>query len=309
MSTRITTPFNQHSTAEEVSEGVDLSGKRALVTGASSGIGIETARVLALRGAEVTLGVRDARAGEQVAAEIRESTGSEDVWVLPLDLSSQESIAEFVAGWDGPLHILVNNAGVFGPPLTRTAEGWELQFATNFLGHFALTTGLHPALASAGGARIVVVSSNGHSASDVDFDDPHFHTRDYDPWIGYGQSKTAVILMAVEAAKRWAGDGITANALHPGGIRTNVLRHTPEDVLEDLLSGVADHEWKTPEQGAATSILVATSPLLEGVTGTYFEDCNEAIPYVDGAWCGIADHALDPATAARLWDYALETVG
>ncbi|MBO0850573.1 MAG: SDR family NAD(P)-dependent oxidoreductase, partial [Pseudonocardia sp.] len=224
MTDRITTPFSAESTAAEVIAGVDLSDHRAVVTGGASGIGIETARALAGAGAEVTLAVRNMAAGERSAADIVESTGNKAVLLAELDLADQASVAAFVAGWDGPLHILVNNAGVMASPLMRTPRGWEMQFATNHLGHFALAIGLHDALAAAGGARIVSVSSSAHHRSPVVFSDIHFERREYDPWLAYGQSKTANVLFAVEATKRWAADGIRANALMPGGIRTNLQR-------------------------------------------------------------------------------------
>ena len=175
-------------------------------------------------------------------------------------------------------------------PLMRTPEGWELQFATNHLGHFALATGLHRALAAAGGARVVSVSSSAHLRSPVVFDDIHFREREYDPWAAYGQSKTANVLFGVEATKRWAGDGITVNALMPGGIRTNLQRYITDEDLRRMRArlGGADPVWKTPEQGAATSVLVATSPLLDGVGGRYFEDCNEAEPNQPGTRRGVA---------------------
>src|ERR1700712_1890868 len=227
MTDRITTPFGAESTAAEVIAGVDLTGKRAIVTGAASGIGVETARALASAGADVTLAVRDIEAGQKVADEITASTGNQKLHVGRVDLADQSSVREFVARWSGPLDILVDNAGVMATPELRTAEGWELQFATNHLGHFALTTGLHDALAAAGHARVVMVSSVGHVNGEVLFDDLDFTAHPYDPWTAYAQSKTANILFAVEAAKRWAADGIVVNALNPGRIAsTNLGRHT-----------------------------------------------------------------------------------
>jgi NAD(P)-dependent dehydrogenase (short-subunit alcohol dehydrogenase family) len=310
MTDRITTPFSAQSTAAEVIDGIDLTGRRAVVTGGASGIGIETARALAGAGAEVTLAVRNVEAGRAVAAELTASTAAKQVLVAPLDLADQASVASFVAGWDGPLDILVNNAGVMASPLERTPEGWEMQFATNHLGHFALTTGLHGALAAAGGARVVSVSSSAHHRSPVVFEDIHFLHRPYEPFSAYGQSKTANVLFAVEGAKRWADDGITINALMPGGIRTNLQRHVPDEVLERMraAAGVGDNPWKTPEQGAATSILVATSPLLDGVSGRYFEDCNEAVVGQLTGRNGVAPFALDPAAAARLWEVSVQTL-
>jgi NAD(P)-dependent dehydrogenase (short-subunit alcohol dehydrogenase family) len=214
---RLTTPFGFASTADEVLAGVDLSGKRAVVTGAASGIGVETARALASVGAAVVLAVRRPEAAERVAAGITESTGNKAVTVRQLDLADQTSVTEFVGGWEGPLHILVNNAGVMAlPELTRTREGWEIQFATNFVGHFALTVGLHGALSAASGARIVSLSSTAHLSSPVIFDDLYFRFRPYDPRGAYAQSKTATALFAVEATRRWSSEGIFANSLNPG---------------------------------------------------------------------------------------------
>jgi NAD(P)-dependent dehydrogenase (short-subunit alcohol dehydrogenase family) len=305
---RITTPFEATTTAAEVVAGVDLGGKRAVVTGGASGIGLETARALASAGAEVTLAVRDMAAGERVAAEI-DSAGGGRVLVRSLDLADHRSVAAFVADWHGPLHILVLNAGVMAPPLMRTREGWELQFATNHLGHFALATGLHDALAAADGARVVVVSSVGHINGDVRWDDPNFEHHPYDPWAAYSQSKTANVLFAIEAARRWAPEHIAVNALNPGRITgTNLSRY-----LGDISNSPASFEptstdvsWKTVEQGASTSVLLAASPLVQGVTGRYFEDANEAEPHQPGIRRGAADYALDPERAARLWQLSNE---
>jgi NAD(P)-dependent dehydrogenase (short-subunit alcohol dehydrogenase family) len=304
--TRITTPFGFDSTAAEVVGGIDLSGKRAIVTGGSSGIGVETARALAGAGAEVTLAVRDTEAGNRTAADITAATGNTAIHVGRLDLADQPSVAAFVANWSGPLHLLVNNAGVMAlPELQLTPEGWEMQFATNHLGHFALARGLHHPLVAAGDARIVSLSSRGHLRSPVMFDDLNFTSRPYDPWLAYGQSKTANVLFAVEAARRWGGDGITANAVHPGAIATNLSRHMDPEVLADLRASGA-YKFKTIEQGAATSVLVATSPQLEGIGGRYFEDCNEAAvvdPHTtEDPTHGVAPYALDAGNGERLWN-------
>ena len=300
----LTTKFGATSTAAEVVAGTDLSNERAIVTGSSSGIGTETARALAGAGAEVTLAVRNSPAGQRVAEDIIATTGNPRVKVAFLDLADRAAVASFVASWEGPLDILVNNAGVMATPETRTPEGWELQFAVNYLGHFALATGLHKALAKADGARIVSVSSAGHLRSPVVFDDIHFRHRPYDPFLAYGQSKTANILFAVEASRRWAADGIFANAVMPGAVRTpgvDSLQFTPS-------GGSPDFFWKTPEQGAATSVLVATSPLLDGIGGRYFDDCNEAAPNVPGSRTGVAAYALDPEQAKRLWETSLRMI-
>ncbi|HEX6444074.1 MAG TPA: SDR family NAD(P)-dependent oxidoreductase [Streptosporangiales bacterium] len=310
MPTPITTPFGAETTAAEVVAGIDLTGRRAVVTGGASGIGVETARALAGAGAEVTLAVRDEAAGGRAAADITATTGNGRVSVAHLDLADQASVAAFAASWDGPLHILVNNAGIMAAPLMRTPEGWEMQFATNHLGHFALAAGLHSALRAADGARVVSVSSSAHRRSPVVFDDIHFLRRDYEPWLAYGQSKTANVLFAVEASRRWADDGITVNALMPGGIRTNLQRYVSEEELERMRNtapGADRLRWKTPEQGAATSVLVATSPLLDGVGGRYFEDCNEAGEATD-ARHGVAPYALDPDAAKRLWQVSVDTL-
>jgi NAD(P)-dependent dehydrogenase (short-subunit alcohol dehydrogenase family) len=296
------TPFGFTSTAAEVLAGVDLSGQRALVTGASSGIGVETARSLAAAGAEVVLAVRNVDAGKETAAAIDSSRVS----VAQLDLAALGSVRSFVADWHGPLHMLVNNAGIMAvPELTRTPEGRELQFAVNFLGHFALTVGLHDALAEADGARVVSLSSNAHLMSPPVFDDLDWVYRPYSPIGAYGDSKTATVLLAVEATRRWAGDGIFANAVNPGAIATNLQQHTG-----GLRTPV--ERRKSIEQGAATSVLVAASPLLDGVGGRYFEDCDEA-PVLTGPPVlyggGVAPFALDPANAERLWSVAADLLG
>jgi NAD(P)-dependent dehydrogenase (short-subunit alcohol dehydrogenase family) len=252
--------------------------------------------------------VRDVGAGRRVAGDITATTGNTAIAVAPLDLVERRSVAEFADNWHGPLHILVNNAGIMAlPELHRTAEGWELQFATNHLGHFNLALGLHRALAEADGARIVAVSSSGHRTSPIVFDDIQFERRPYEPWLAYGQSKTGNVLFAVEAGRRWAADGITADALMPGGIRTNLQRHQSGSMTPEIKAILDNYRWKTPEQGAATSALLAASPLLEGITGRYFEDCHEA-EVVAGAepQSGVRPHAIDEADAARLWDVSVE---
>jgi NAD(P)-dependent dehydrogenase (short-subunit alcohol dehydrogenase family) len=304
-----TTTFGPTTTAAEIVANVDLHGRRAVVTGGSSGIGVETARALASTGAEVTLAVRNVEVGRKVADGIAEklSAGAAPVQVGQLDLADPASVAGFVRAWSGPLHILVNNAGVMAlPKLTRTAAGYEMQFATNHLGHFALTTGLHQWLVAADGARVVAVSSIGHLYGPVVFDDLHYRFRPYDQWTSYGQSKSAIVLFAVGAAQRWADDGIVVNALMPGNIAsTALMRHLGPDDLANLgkETDVALPPVKTIEQGAATSVLMAASPEVEGVTGRYYEDCAQA-PVIDqraGHTGGVAPYALDHANADRLW--------
>ncbi|WP_426242807.1 SDR family NAD(P)-dependent oxidoreductase [Nocardioides sp. LHG3406-4] len=303
---RIASPFTFDTTAAEVVADVDLHGRRALVTGAAGGIGVETARALASAGAEVTIAARDLSAAERVARDIAASTGNPAMHVAHLDLLDRASIDRLAAEWEGPLHILVNNAGVMAvPELRRSAEGHELQFATNHLGHFRLTHGLLPALRAAGGARIVSLSSRAHLESPVVFDDIDFEHRAYDPALAYAQSKTANVLFAVGATEAWQGDGILANAVHPGAvIDSNLARHYDPAVLDGLRSSGA-YQFKTLERGAATSVFVATSGLLEGIGGRYFENSQQAV-VDDPSACGVdaagvADHALDPRAAARLW--------
>lgn len=201
----ITTSFGFESTAAEVIAGIDLSGKRAIVTGSSSGIGIETARALAGASADVTLAVRSTGAGASVAADITAASGNAAVHATELDLADPRSVSEFVSAWAEPLDLLVNNAGVMAiPDLRLTPQGWELQFATNHLGHFALAVGLHDALAAApSGARIVSLSSRGHLRSPVVFDDINFASRPYEPLVAYGQSKTANVLFASKQPAAW----------------------------------------------------------------------------------------------------------
>jgi NAD(P)-dependent dehydrogenase (short-subunit alcohol dehydrogenase family) len=304
MTERIRTPFGFASTATDVLEGIDLTGKRVIVTGGASGIGAETARALAAAGADVTVGVRNADAAAPVIAGINASL-PRPVRISPLDLADRASIAAFAEGWDGPLDILINNAGVMATPETRIWGGHELQFATNHLGHFALALGLRRALAAAESARIVAVSSSAHQRSPIVFDDIDFRFRVYEPWAAYGQSKTANILFAVEATRRWAADGITANALNPGAIATNLQRHVGGTLA------TPPEKRKTVQQGAATSAFLATSPLVEGVGGRYFENVEEAelVDHRTDGYLGLAPYAISPGNAARLWDASLKMLG
>jgi NAD(P)-dependent dehydrogenase (short-subunit alcohol dehydrogenase family) len=307
---RFVTPFGATSTAAEVIDGVDLTGKRAIVTGGAGGLGKETARVLASAGADVTIAARRIHAATSAAEEIQASTGNLHVHSATIDLADLASVASFVGQWEGSVDILVNNAGIMATPEARTPEGRELQFATNHLGHFALTVGLHGALAATGHSRVVVLSSVGHVNGPVRFDDLDFTTEPYDGWLAYAQSKSANVLFAVEAAKRWADDGIAVNALNPGRIwGTNLGRHIDAPPASFDPSGKTGVSEKTIEQGAATSVLLAASPLVEGATGLYFEDCQEAEPFTPGVRRGVADHALNPADARRLWDVSVELTG
>jgi NAD(P)-dependent dehydrogenase (short-subunit alcohol dehydrogenase family) len=308
----ITTSFTAETAADEVVRGIDLRGVRAIVTGASSGIGISTARVLTAAGAEVTLAVRDICAGNIVADDIERQTRGARPIVAPLDLADRTLVRNFLDAWKGPLHLLINNAGVVTNDLQRTVEGWELQFATNYLGHFALTQGLHGALkrgaAERGGARIVAVSSTAHMRADVDFDDLHFEHRDYDPQIAYAQSKTAIALFTVEATRRWASDGIFANAVNPGGIATGLQRNfsAKQRASLDAAEAAGLFKYKTVEQGAATTLVAAVAPEFANTGGHYLDDCREAYTVPDDAQLaqhphGVKQWALDRAKAERLW--------
>jgi NAD(P)-dependent dehydrogenase (short-subunit alcohol dehydrogenase family) len=316
----ITSPFNASSTAAEVIAGHDLTGKTVLVTGASSGIGIETARALLSAQAEVILVVRDAAKGERLAQELRAATGNTQAHVLSVDLGSLSSIRQaaeqFRARWS-KLDLLINNAGIMATPQGYTPDGFELQFGTNHLGHFLLTLLLLPALQRAAPARVVVLSSSGHRRSDIHFDDIHYRHRPYDRWEAYGQSKTANALFAVGLTQHFGSQGITANAINPGAIHTGLERHLSSE--DKLALGWIDEEgnqtnllnWKTPEQGAATSIWAAVGQELEGIGGRYLEDCQEAVPLTPETprGHGYLLYALDPESAERLWTLSQEQVG
>jgi len=305
--------FGAETTASEVAEGVDLSGKVALVTGGSSGLGQETARVLAERGAHVILTARDVPKGEAVAEGIRASTGSRHVEVEELELGSLKDVHAFAQRFlarHPALHIMVNNAGVMACPQAKTADGFELQFGSNHLGHFVTTCLLAPALLRAAPSRVVSVSSRGHHLSPVVFDDIPFEHRPYDKWLAYGQAKTANVLFAVGLEQRLGNRGVHANSLHPGAILTELGRHLqPEDFafLQERNRGM---KFKTVEAGAATSVFTATAPELEGRGGLYLEDCHiAAVNDAPGALNGVKSYALDPEKAERLWEVSESLVG
>ncbi len=307
--------FGFESTASEVVAGLDLSHLSAIVTGASGGLGAESGRALAERGARVTLTARDAAKGEGAAEAIRKSTGNPRVDVMSLELTSSDSIRAFAKEFEarhGELNVLLCNAGVMACPLERTAQGYEMQFATNHLGHFLLAGLLMPMLIAGAPSRIVSVSSRGHRFSPVVFDDIHFEKREYDKWASYGQAKTANVLFAVELDRRLKEKGVRANALHPGGIMTDLGRHLTEDDIKELMSRApgGKMEWKTPEQGAATSVWAATAPELEGKGGLYLDDCQIAEERTsEDDPGGYEAYARDPEAAKRLWTVSEEMVG
>ena len=318
MSGRITSAFGAKSTAREVAAAHDLAGVTAVVTGAATGIGIETARALAEAGAEVTLAVRNKAAGEAAAADInRTAEGRADVGAL--DLSDLASVTAFAAAWgDKPLSILINNAGVMACPQSYTADDLEMQVGTNHFGHYLLATllarGLMNAAEEGRASRVVALSSIGHRRSGINWDDIHYRKRPYDKWEAYGQSKTANALFAVGFHERFHDLGISANAVMPGGIMTPLQRHLPREEMIAFgwmdESGKLNDRFKTPEQGAATSVWAALAPELEGVGGLYLENCAQALPWKEDApFEGVLPHALDPEAAERLWILSEETTG
>ena len=307
--------FGCDTTTAEVIDGIDLNGKLALVTGASGGLGAETARALASKGARVILAVRDVAKGEKVAQGIRESTGNDHLEIEELELGSLASIRAFADRFlarHEALQILVNNAGVMACPAGKTMDSFELQFGTNHLGHFLMTGLIAPALLKGAPGRIVSVSSRGHQLSPVIFDDINFERQPYDKWTAYGQSKTANILFAVELERRLGSRGVHANAIHPGVIFTELARHLVEEDLELLRkrSPGGKMKLKSVEAGAATSVYTATAPELEGRGGLYLEDCNIAkVNDAEDVTDGVRSYALDSAAAERLWSLSEEMVG
>jgi NAD(P)-dependent dehydrogenase (short-subunit alcohol dehydrogenase family) len=297
--------FGMRSTASDVIAGIDLSGKTVVVTGGYSGLGLETVRAIAGAEAHVIVG---ARRPDAAATDL---AGIANVTILTLDLSDPASIDVFgteVAAHTPKIDILINNAAIMANALTRDARGYESQFATNHLGHFQMTARLWPLLKAAGaGTRVVVLSSVGHRGGGVDFDDINFERRDYQKWLAYAQAKSANALFAVHLDRLGAPHGIRAFAVHPGGIATPLQRHLTME--EQVAMGWYDAEgnvhpgFKSVEQGAATSVWCATSPILAGKGGVYCEDCDIAALWVEGmsANAGVRAHAIDPEAAARLW--------
>jgi NAD(P)-dependent dehydrogenase (short-subunit alcohol dehydrogenase family) len=321
MSTRITSPFGAFSTAREVAAGHDLRGTRAIVTGAATGIGIETARALAEAGAEVVIAARKPDLAQAAATDINTAAKGPGAGFEMLDLSALASVRDFAARWgERPLHLLINNAGVMACPLQRTADGLEMQIGTNHFGHFLLGVLLAPALelgARERGrpSRLVSLSSIGHRRSGIHWDDPNYLTRPYDKWEAYGQAKTANALFAVGFEHRHGARGIHANAVMPGGIMTPLQRYLARDEMVamgwiDAATGRLRDGFKTPEQGASTSVWAALGAELEGLGGLYLEDCQQALPWSnESPWQGVLPYALDREAAERLWALSAQTVG
>ena len=316
--------FSANSTALEVIEGHDLTGYETIVTGGSSGIGVETARALAKAGARVVIAARDLKKAGEVAQDIRKTTGNDKVEVEKLDLDSLASCKDFAKRYlakGRPLHILINNAGIMACPKTYTVDGFESQFGTNHMGHFALTVGLLPALKegakkSGKNARVVSVASLAHAMgpSDIDFEDINYKKRDYDPWGAYGQSKMANILFSVALTKLYSHEGIYSNSLMPGGIMTNLQKHMSEE--EKIKLGLIDKDgkpnpwFKSIEQGASTTIWAAVGSELENVGGKYLEDCQFSQPAskedINKTYKGYLAQAVDEASAMKLWNLSKE---
>ena len=310
----ITSNFGARTTAPEAVAGLSLTGRNAIVTGGASGLGLETSRALASAGANVTLAVRNLDQGNAAADAIRQEFVGSHVAVAKLDLGDLATVRQLAANWltsGKALDILINNAAIMACPLTRTAQGWEAQFATNHLGHFALTTALLPALQKAGqasgDARVVCLSSSGHKIAGVDFDDIHFERRDYNKWKAYGQAKSANAMFALGLHLRHHADGITANAVHPGGIMTGLQKFLPLEEMRALGWLKADDTpldiFKSPAQGASTSVWAATAPALKAKGGRYLEDCRQGLPAEpSNRVSGYSPHIMDAAAAQRLWE-------
>jgi NAD(P)-dependent dehydrogenase (short-subunit alcohol dehydrogenase family) len=308
--------FGWGSTTDEVLAGKDLSGRTVFITGANSGLGQETARAMASRGAHVIMAGRDQAKLDEAVAAIHAAHPKAQLDTLTVDLTSLESIRAATSRARqkfAKIDILINNAGVMATPFLHTQDGFEMQFGTNHLGHFALTGELFPLIERGHLKRIVNLSSRGHQIAPVDFDDPHFQHRPYDPWISYGQSKTANVLFTVGLEQQFAVLGIHAYAVHPGGIETNLGRHmTPEmraALMKRVTSSDAGFQWKTIPQGAATSCWAATAEALEGRGGVYCEDCHVAEVDDASATSGVRSYALNPSFAERLWAMSEELTG
>ena len=308
--------FGKDSTTDEVLAGKDMAGQTVFITGANSGLGQETARAMAACGAHIIMAGRDQAKLHEAVAAIRAQHPDASLDTIVCDLGNLASIR--ACGGEArkrftAIDLLINNAGVMACPLMHTADGFEMQFGTNHLGHFALTAELLPLIAAGNAKRIVNLSSRGHHFAPVDLDDPNFTERPYDPWQSYGHSKTANILFTVGLEARFAAKGIHAYAVHPGGIRTNLGRHMTEEMTAALIERVTKSDngfaWKTIPQGAATSCWAATAPELEGTGGVYCEDCHVAAVDNQSSEGGVRSYALDPAAAERLWTLSEQLTG
>lgn len=300
--------FNASSTTDEVLADVDLSSTTAVVTGASAGLGEETVRALASKGAKVFMVARQADKLQAAAERVRSQVTGAQLEVVAIDLADLASVragAKAINNNIDQLELLINNAGLMACDFSTTAEGCELQFATNHIGHFLLTMLLAPALIAAKAARVVNLSSGGHKASPVDFDDLHYQHKAYDKWQAYGQAKTANVLFTVALAKRLADKGVQSFAIHPGSIVTKLGRHLNADDIKEMTAEAkkaGTHiRYKTIPQGAATSVWAATSPALNNKTALYLEDCHVAPLAQEGIDGGYMAYAIDDNEAEKLW--------
>ena len=311
--------FGYKSTTDEVLAGVDLSGKRALVTGVSAGLGVETARALAAHGAEVVGTARDLGKAERALRE----AGAKNVRLVEMDLASLRSVraaADKLWTENKPFDLVIANAGVMATPFEKTSDGFERQFGTNHLGHFVFVNRIGSLLRP--GARLISLASSGHRFSDVDLEDPNFDHTTYEPFVAYGRSKTANILFAVEFDRRHKARGVRAAAVHPGGIQTELARYMGEEALNSLLEkmqldldgqGLPAFEWKTIPQGAATSIWAGVVADADEIGGRYCENCHVTTKVTDEPITatseGVRPYALDPERAKALWAKSEEMVG
>ena len=309
--------FGYRTTAMQAVEQLDLTGKKAVVTGGYSGIGLETVRALASAGAHVTLACRDLPRAQKTAQTLNAASGNLQIDALALSLDSQASVKQFAESYldtNQSLDMLINNAAVMACPFELTQDGFEMQFGTNHLGHFALVQHLLPALREANYARVVCLSSTGHFLSPVVFEDLNFAVREYQPWLSYGQAKTANALTAIGIQARYQDQGIEGFAVHPGGIMTSLQRHMSKEDIQSRgwvdEAGNINERFKTPEQGASTSTWAATSPYLTGKGGQYLEDCSEAQVHqsMPESRTGVMHYAVDPEVADRLWQVSLELI-
>lgn len=307
--------FGATSTADEVLAGHDLSGKTVFITGGASGLGQETARAMAARGAHVVLAARDQGRLDTAAEAIRADVPAAQVDTIVVDLASLASVrtcGKEAASRFAKIDLLINNAGVMACPQSQTMDGFEMQLGTNHLGHFLLAKYLLPLVEKGADKRIVNLSSLAHHRSPVDFDDPHFRKRPYDKWVSYGQSKTANILFSVALQKRLAGRGFDVFAVHPGGIMTNLGRHLTDDDRAAMMAMMKDRPnfaWKTIPQGAATTCWAATAGELLGKGGVYCEDCHIAVIDDASMSSGVRSYAYDSEAAEQLWAVSEDMAG
>jgi NAD(P)-dependent dehydrogenase (short-subunit alcohol dehydrogenase family) len=317
--------FGRDTTADEVLEGLDLTGRRFVITGAASGLGRESARALASHGASVTLLARSPDRAQNAVAEVGAWVPGADLEPGVADLGDLESICSFADSFlaaHEAVDVLINNAGVMACPFGHTANGFETQFGTNHLGHFLLTSLLYPAIRAGEKPRVVTLTSAGHSRADVNLEDPNFERTEYSEWVAYGQAKTANALFARELAKRAGDSGLLSFSVHPGGILTDLGRHLNDDLIHDMAdfarrrSGAASEtgesssmHFKSIEAGAATQVWASTAPELTGHNGAYLADCGVGVLGADPGVNGFMPYLLDDDHAARLWELSERLVG